>query len=163
MNYREARGPAQAIIRRLCQGAQIDGIRFGPILQILITDRAATSPRVRGQTYLSLGSRWKVFEDRPASWPDGEHQLSLPSLDERLGTLCELRESTITEAELGERQPHLILHLGSGRVLFVNGRHDEYECWQLGVALGDPNEHWMVVACPGGEVAVWAPQEVAAG
>ena len=163
MNYREGRTPAQAVIRRLCQGAQVDGIRFGPILQILITDHAATTPRVRGQTYLNLGSRWKVFEDHPASWPDGEHHLSQPPLDEQLAALCALREATIARVELGERQPHLILHLDGDRALFVNGRHDQYECWQLGVALGDPNEHWMVVACPGGEVAVWAPQEVAAG
>jgi len=163
MTYREDRLAAQAVIRRLCQGAQIDGLRFGPILQLLIADHSAPTPRVHGQTYLNLGSRWRVFDDRPAAWPDGEHHLFLPPIEEQLGTLCSLREATIAEVELGDRQPHLILHFEGGRALFVNGRHEQYECWQLGVAMGDPNEHWMVVACPGGEIAVWAPQEVAAG
>jgi hypothetical protein len=37
----------------------------------------------------------------------------------------------------------------------LNGRHEQYETWQFGVAFA-PNMGTLVVACPGNEVAVWA-------
>lgn len=150
---------SEAVLRRLCQGAQIDGIRFGPILQVLISDHASEKPQMQGQVYLNLGSTWTVFETPPASWPDCEEDLSEPSIEERLRILCGLREAVITNIELGMEQPHLFLHLEGGRILFVNGRHDQYECWQVGVAYGGPQKYWLVVALPGGGVAVWSPED----
>jgi len=150
---------AEAVMRRLCQGAQIDGIRFGPILQLLITDHGSGKAPIRGQLYLNLASTWTVFDLAPASFPDKEEDLPEPPVEQQLKTLCDLRERVITEIKLGEDQPHLILSLDDGRILFVNGRHHMYECWQLGVALGDLREFYMVVALPGsGGVIVWAPE-----
>ena len=148
---------AEAVVRRLCQGAQIDGIRFGPIPQILITDHSSGKPRIKGQVYLNLGSSWTVFHQRPLKYPDCEEELPKIGTDEELQTLCSLREAIISDVELGEEQPHLIFHLENGISVFFNGRDDRYECWQLGVAFGNPEDLWQVVALMDGEVAVWFP------
>lgn len=146
-------------MRRLCLGAQIDGIRFGPILQILITDHGSGKTPVRGQVYFNLGSTWTVFDSAPTSFPEYEEDLPELPVEEQLQTLCGLRERVITEIRLDAERPHLILSLNDGRILFVNGHHEQYECWQVGVAWSDPKEFYLVVALPGeGGVAVWAPE-----
>jgi hypothetical protein len=148
---------AEAVLKHLCQGAQIDGLRFGPVLQILITDHTSSKTPIRGQVYLNLGSSWTVFTTPPTSWPTNEDDQPEPSIDEQLRTICELRELVIADIKLAYTQPHLIMTLEDGRILFVNGWHEKYECWQLGVALGGSDEFWLVVATPNGGVAVWAP------
>ena len=148
---------AEAVLRRLCKEAQIDGIRFGPVLQILIShvNHLGDDP-LHGQVYLNLGSSWKVFDSRPAFFPNGEDELPQAAAEEQIQAICDLRERAITNAEICENEPHLILTLEDGRVLFVNGKHDLYECWDMGVAFSA--DKWQVVACPGGAVAIWAPQ-----
>jgi hypothetical protein len=148
---------AEAVLRRLCGDSLIGGIRFGPVLQILIShiNQEGAEP-IYGQVYLNLGSSWKVFDIRPATFPNGEDELPEAPTEEQIQTICDLREGTIIKAELGEDQPHLILTLDDGRVVFVNGKHDMYECWDMGVAFS--GDGWQVIACPGGGVAIWAPQ-----
>jgi hypothetical protein len=148
---------AEAVLRRLCVDSQIDGIRFGPVLQILINhfNHEGDEP-IFGQFYLNLGSRWKVFDTRPASFPNGEDELPETSTEEQIQAICDLRERTIVKAEVGENEPHLIFTLDDEKVVFVNGKHDRYECWDMGVAFS--GDMWQVIACPGGGVAIWAPQ-----
>ena len=153
---------AEAVLRRLCQGAQIDGIRFGPIIQILITDHASSKPPIRGQVYLNVGSTWRLFDRVPVHLPESEADYSEMSDVEALSTLISIREQVITSVALGMEAPHLILTLESSRVLVLNGHHEQYEPWELGVALGDPAERWLVVACPGDAIAVWAPDSFSA-
>lgn len=148
---------AEAVLVHLCQGAQIDGIRFGPVLQILITDHSSTKAYIPGQIFLNLGSSWAVFQTLPNPLPDHEDDLPDAPVEQQLQTICGIRELMITDIQLGETYPHLLLGLEDGRILFVNGRHEMYECWQLGVAMGNPQESWLVVATPSGGVAVWAP------
>ena len=147
---------AEMVLRRLCADGQIDGIRFGPVLQILIShvNQPDHAP-INGQVYLNLGSGWRVFESRPASFPDGEDELPELSNLEQIQAIIDLRERTVAKVELAESEPHLILTLDDGSVLFVNGKHDTYECWQMGVAFS--GDMWQVIACPGGGVAIWAP------
>jgi hypothetical protein len=148
---------AEAVLRRLCQASEVNGIRFGPVLQILLNHvNAEGEEPIFGQVYLNLGSSWKVFDSRPESFPNGEDELPQAPAEEQIRTICDLRERTIIKAELGEAEPHLILTLDDGRVVFVNGKHDEYECWDVGVAFS--GELLQVVACPGGGIAVWAPK-----
>ncbi|KOM60091.1 hypothetical protein AB168_22560, partial [Bacillus anthracis] len=45
--------------------------------------------------------------------------------------------------------------LESGKIIFVNGFHDHYECWQAGMQC----EQWLVVAAPGNEIATWTPDK----
>ena len=150
---------AESVLRHLCEGSDIDGIRFGPALQILITDHASDKEPIHGQVYLNLGSAWKVFVARPDSFPDGEGDLPGVTPEEQIQTICSLRERTIVRVELGKHQPHLILTLDDGRVVFINGKHEAYECLDMGVAFGGGGG--LVVACPGGDVAVWAPSKFA--
>jgi hypothetical protein len=148
---------AEAVIRRLCVGAQIDGVRFGPVPQLLVTDHATGKPPIHGQVYLNLASTWRIYPERPAAFPRGED--ALPEYDEghALQLLLELREAEIAGAELSADAPDLIFTFADGRVFFLNGRHERYETWQLGVAHARDDPPWLVVACPGDEVAVWAP------
>jgi hypothetical protein len=154
---------AEAVISRLCQGAQIDGIRFGPILQILISDHSSEKPPIDGQVYLNLGSSWMLTEGAPASMPVSEDDFPQRSAAGELEDICAIREQTIVWTRLGNDSPNLFLGLESGKVFCVNGRHDQYEAWELGVALGKRDEVWLVVACPGNEVSVWAPPGFTAG
>ena len=147
----------EAVIQRLCVGAQVDGIRFGPIPQLLITDYASGKAPVPGQVYINLESTWQVFPTYPASFPEGEDAVPDYEDEKALHILCGLREAEIVGATLADDAPDLILTLADGRVFFLNGQHEQYEPWQLGVAFGRPEETWSVVACPGNEVAVWAP------
>jgi len=67
---------AESVLDRLCVGAQVDGIRFGPVLQMLITHHGQEI--VRGQVYLNLGSRWAVFRDSRLQLPASEDEPSQP-------------------------------------------------------------------------------------
>ena len=147
---------AEDVLRRLCEGSDIDGIRFGSVPQILITNHITDKEPINGQVYLNLGSAWKVFDSRPESFPNGEEDFPVTTPEEQIWMICSLRERTIIRAELGDDQPHLILTLDDGRIVFVNGKHEVYECWDMGVAFS--GEGGLVVACPGGGVAVWAPK-----
>lgn len=149
---------AEAILKRLCEGAQISGIRFGPVLQILVSDSDYAGEPLRGQVYINLSSSWKVFETRPVCFPNGEDELPEASQDEQIQTIVSIRERVITKVELGETEPHLILTLDDERIVFVNGKHDQYECWNAGIAFSGTEESWLIVACPGGNVAIWAPK-----
>lgn len=148
---------AEAVLGRLCEGAEITGIRFGPVLQVLISHiNAEGHEPIPGQVYLNLGSGWRVFDSRPARFPDGEEELPGAPAEEQIRTICDLRGRNIIKAELGEAEPHLILTPDDRRVVFVNGKHDVYECWDVGVAFS--GDTWQVIACPGGDVAIWAPK-----
>jgi hypothetical protein len=149
---------AKAALERLCKGAQIGGIRFGPVLQILIGDSDYEGKPLKGQVYLNLSSSWRVFETRPASFPNGEDELSEASQDEQIQAIVSIRERVIRKVELGENEQHLILTLDDEQVIFVNGKHDRYECWDMGVAFDGNEETWLVVACPGGGIAIWTPK-----
>jgi hypothetical protein len=155
--YAKDKKIAEAVLSHICVGGRISGIRFGPTLQILIDDFDKKAA-VRGLAYVNLSSTWAVYDSTPATYPDCEEDLPELSADEQCRLICSVRESQIMEVELGESQPHLIIKLEAGKTIFINGRHEMYECWQSGVSCGDPNEMWMVVACPGGGVAVWAPE-----
>ncbi len=147
----------EAVIAHLCDGGQIDGIRFGPTLQILIANGSA-STYVKGQVYLNLGSAWFVSDGAPAEVPESEDLFPQLHPEEEVARICEIREQTIVRSWLGADVPHLFFELGSGQVFCLNGHHDQYESWQLGVAFGDPNDTWLVVAGPDDAIAVWAPQ-----
>lgn len=150
---------AEAVLSHMCARGRISGIQFGPTLQILIGDFDREAA-VRGFVYVNLSSTWTVYDSTPATYPDREEDLPELSADEQCRLICGVRESRIAGVELGESQPHLIIKLEDGRTIFINGRHEMYECWQSGVSCGDPNEMWMVVACPSGGVAVWAPKSI---
>lgn len=148
---------ATAVLNRLCRGAQIDGVRFASVLQVLITDYASGQAPIKGHVFLNLASFWATFDEMPESLPQSEDDFVEPGDAEQISTIYRLRENRIVDVALGTEVPHLLIKLENHQVLFVNGWHPVHECWQLGVAMGDPAERWLVVARPGGGIAVWAP------
>jgi hypothetical protein len=150
---------AEAALRHLLLGARVNGIRFGPNLQLLI--KKSNKILLKGQIYLSLESRWMLWSTTPEQLPAHEDDIPELSIEVALKTLYGLREQVIIDVQLGELSPHLILTLASGHTLFINGKDDLYECWQVGVSTEKPEEGWMIVSCPGDDIAVWAPQQFA--
>jgi hypothetical protein len=148
---------AEAALRHLLLGAQVNGIRFGPNLQLLI--KKSNKILLQGQIYLDLASRWMLWSTAPENLPIHEADIPPLAIEEVLNTLYRLREQVIIDVQLGELSPHLILTLASGYTFFMNGKHDLYECWQVGVSMERPEEGWMIVSCPGDDIAIWAPQQ----
>ena len=60
----------------------------------------------------------------------------------------------VTDISLGEEHPHLLVCFSGGETLMVNGEDALYESWQAGTESQD----YLVVACPGGDLAVWNPE-----
>jgi hypothetical protein len=149
---------AEKVLNHLCQGGQISGIRFGPILQLLISTEDSKE-KLRGQINLNLGSKWTVFKSLPAQPPENESDFAETTREQDLQFLCGIREAEISRVELGNNSPHLFIHLTDRRILYVNGHHEMYECWDLGLAFNDPKETWNVVASPGDGVTVFAPEK----
>ncbi|MDR4426032.1 hypothetical protein FOR95_21375, partial [Bacillus anthracis] len=77
------------------------------------------------------------------------------SEEEEYERIFEIRRQKVTDIQLGLESPHLIIILESGKIIFVNGFHDHYECWQAGMQC----EQWLVVAAPGNEIATWTPDK----
>jgi hypothetical protein len=151
----------EKVLKHLCLGARIDGIRFGGILQLLITNHDSNEYEkgIKGQVYINLASNWCVFHSMPKKLPQNESEIKELTQDEEIRILCSLREQRIIDIKLGDKSPHLIITLESGTILFINGQHDLYESWQLGVAFNPPEEDFLVVACPSDSLAVWCPDK----
>ena len=61
--------------------------------------------------------------------------------------------------KLGETSPHLHIIFNSGKILFINGYHEKYECWQAGDGHGFTGDEWLVVAVPQNGIATWILQK----
>ncbi len=148
---------AEAALQHLLLGAKINGIRFGKSLQLLI--KKSDKILLKGQICIKVESPWMLSPTALENLSVYEHDIPSLSLEEELKIVHGLREQVIIAVRLGELYPHLLLTLASGHTLFLNGNHDLYECWQVGVSMGRRDECWRIVSCPGGDVAVWAPQK----
>lgn len=149
---------AEQVLNHLCQNGQVSGIRFGPILQLLISIEDSKK-NLHGQIYLNLASKWTVFESLPAKLPQSESDFVETTVEEDLQHLCELREAKVSKVELGNDSPHLLIHFTDRRILFVNGHSNGYESWDLGLCFRRAKETWLVMATPDDDVTVFAPEE----
>lgn len=138
----------RSILNHLCLGAKIDGIRFGGILQLLITNHETNEYEkgIKGQIYINLASKWMIFESMPERFPRNEDEMKELTQDEEISIICSLREKKIVDIRLGDTIPHLIITLEFGQVFFLNGHNEKYECWDIGVAFNPVEDNWMVVA-----------------
>ena len=148
---------ADFVLQRLCKNAEIGGIRFGAVLQILLASEHSQDFPIKGQAYLNLSSRWTLFDFRPVKFPESEEDLPEMTAEQEIQTICSIRERVINKVEIGENAPHLILTLDDGKIIFVNGKDDRYESWDVGVAFGGVEEAWQVIACPSGDFAIVTP------
>ncbi|WP_245671059.1 hypothetical protein [Pseudobacillus wudalianchiensis] len=71
----------------------------------------------------------------------------------------DIRREKVIDIRLGDVSPHLIITLESEKVLFVNGHHPDYECWQLGDGGDYGGNDWLLIAVPGDRIAVWTPDD----
>jgi hypothetical protein len=149
---------AEKVLNHLCRNGQVGDIQCGSILQLLISTEDSKK-KIRGQIYLNLGSKWAVFESLPISPPQDESDFAETTEEEDLQSLRQIREAGISRIELGNNSPHLLIHFTDGRILYVNGHHEMYECWDLGICFSDPKETWAIIASPEDEVTVFAPEK----
>ena len=150
---------ATKVLSYLIEGEEVAGLRFdGP--QLLFTSGIG---RPMGEPYINLLSAWAVYGARPASFPAREEDV--PGERGSAGecaVILGLRDATVQRVEVLEPIPHLVLTFADGRVLFLWGGHPQYESWQAGLSFSG-KENWLIVAPPGGGVAVWAPASFWAG
>lgn len=144
---------ATRVLRHLLVGEQPSGLRFG-LTQILFQ---SGPDKPKGEPYVNLASAWCVFPSLPDSLPETESDVSGPSNDkEEYECIISLRHKTVVDVKVCHPVPHLLITFDDGSVLYVNGHNERYEPWQAGQSFSG-DETWLVVACPGNSLAIWAP------
>ncbi|PFO69886.1 hypothetical protein COJ83_08890 [Bacillus cereus] len=148
---------AKKVLKNLFIGSQVDGLQFGissGAIKIQFTN-FHDSVDYDEQLYINIESKWCLFNKPQKRYPLNEDEFEDSSEEEEYERIFEIRRQKVTDIQLGLESPHLIINLESGQIIFVNGFHDYYECWQAGVLC----EQWLVVAAPGNEIVTWTPDE----
>jgi len=142
---------AESVLNRLFKESLVNGLRF--FTPQLLLD----GPKdIRQGGYINLTSEWEVFESVPPQYPDSFKELSQ---EEEELEIHKLRGQEVEEIEILSPWPHLVVHFKSGKVLYMHGKNEQYEPWTAGLTnYGNDSDQWLVVACPGGGLAVWAPE-----
>jgi len=100
-----------------------------------------------------------VFPSENLRHPSNEDELGELTDQESYNLVVQLRREKVAEIRLSDLVPHLLIKFESGQTLFVNGHHDMYECWQAGDGAGYGGTDWLLVAVPGDDIEVWAPDD----
>lgn len=143
-------------MKNLFIGSQVDGLQFGissGTIKIHFTN-FHDSVDYDGQLYINIESKWFYLinlQKIPIKW----RWLWRLFWGRRIWENIWDKKTKVTDIQLGLESPHLIITLESGKIIFVNGFHDHYECWQAGMQC----EQWLVVAAPGNEIATWTPDK----
>ncbi|HDZ3277735.1 TPA: hypothetical protein RSU28_000714 [Bacillus cereus] len=146
---------AEKVLKNLFIGSQVDGLQFGissDAIKIQFTN-FHDSVDYDEQLYINIESKWCLFNKPQKRYPLNEDEFEVYSEEEEYERIFKIRRQKVTDIQLDLESPHLIITLDSGQIIFLNGFHDYYECWQAGVLC----EQWLVVAAPGNEIATWAP------
>ncbi len=120
---------AEKALKQLLIGSQIDGFQFG-----IVSDPARLTTIAK-------------------------ENLEELNDEDSFQLLLENRREKVRDVQLGDDSPHLYIALESGKILYVNGLDENYECWQLGDRHGYGDGEWLIVAVPGNEIATWSPEE----
>ncbi|PEW51367.1 hypothetical protein COE01_16585 [Bacillus thuringiensis] len=148
---------AEKVLKNLFIGSQVDGLQFGissGAIKIHFTN-FHDSVDYDEQLYINIESKWCLFNKPQKRYPINEDEFEDSSVEEEYERIFKIRRQKVTDIQLGLESPHLIINLESGQIIFVNGFHNYYECWQAGVLC----EQWLVVAAPGNEIVTWTPDE----
>jgi hypothetical protein len=148
----KARKLAESVLNTLMKDSSVTGMRF--FTSQLLLD----GPKDMNQeAFINLTSEWEVFDKCPELFPEEFEERSQEE-DER--KIHQLRGEEVDSIEIQSPWPHLIVNFKSGKVLFLNGKDLQYEPWTSGLTnFGNTDQRWLVVACPGGGLAVWAPED----
>jgi len=148
---------AEKVLKNLFIGSQVDGLQFGiapGAIKIHFTT-FHNSVDYDGQLYINIESKWRLFNKLQKRYPLNEDEFEDYSEEEEYERIFKIRRQKVTDIQLGLESPHLIITLESGQIIFVNGFHDDYECWQAGVQCED----WLVVAAPCNDISTCIPDE----
>jgi hypothetical protein len=148
---------AENVLKHLFIGSQVDGLQFGlspTTIKIHFTNFDA-AVNYDGQLYVNIESKWCLFNNLPEKYPSNEDEFDDYTEEEENKRIFEMRRQKVIDIQLDKKSPHLFITFANGQIMFVNGFHNYYECWQAGVQCED----WLVVAAPGNEIATWTPDE----
>lgn len=141
---------AESVLNRLMVGSSVNGLRF--FTPQILLDGPKDIPQ---EAYVNLTSEWEVFDSKPEAFPAKFPEISQ---EQEEVEVHKLRGEEVESIEILSPWPHLVMSFKSGKVLVLNGQDEQYEPWTAGLTnYGSDSEQWLVVACPGGGLAVWAP------
>ena len=143
---------AESVLNRLMRNSAVSGMRF--FTPQLLLD----GPKdINQEAYINLTSEWVVFDERPEHFPAS---LDAMSQQEEELKIHSLRGEEVKNIEILSPWPHLVVNFKSGKILYMNGKDEQLEPWTAGLtSFGESDQRWLVVACPGGGLAVWAPDK----
>ncbi len=176
-DYERDKPIAEAMLRRLCLGAEIVGVfwdGFPGITKLIIDDNrfveakkllqyaAYVKHRPAYESMLMIEDKWTILATVPEASAEQEQAIAevLPehANDQQLTKLAALHRDPIVEVRLGISVGHLILVFDSGQCFFVNGDHEMYESWEI-TAMSPPENKWLLVNTTGGNIAIWTPDD----
>lgn len=136
---------ATQILQQLFTTSSFVGIDFGsgPHHHLLYFKRD------ENESWLSIEGPWHVHT------PDSPFDA-----DEQLRHLVQLRRERVRSVHLAEDKPHLEVTFESGSLLYINGYHEQFECWQAGDARPIGGDQYLIVAMPQGDLAIFAEEDV---
>lgn len=138
---------AEKMLKYLCVGSQLEGLGFfGPKVYLWNSDIEIE------ETYINIEADFCILNSMSQARSIGIDNFPKADVTESLKSLCELGQKSIIDIVLSPHN-HLIVHFETADILIVCGYSEVYECWQVGSSNGD----WLVVACPGTNFAIWAP------
>ncbi|WP_084245845.1 hypothetical protein [Planomicrobium okeanokoites] len=155
---KENKNFAERALKQLLIGSQLDGFRFGigpGAVRVCFSHYSEQDP---DELWLTIEVRKtaNIMNDERLTTMSKE---TLEELDdeESFQLLMRNRREKVKDVWLGDESPHLYISFESGKVLYVNGQDENYECWKLGDMHGYGDGDWLIVAVPGNEIATWSP------
>lgn len=154
----EERQIADNALRQMFIGSQFDGIKFGLSPATTYIYFLHYNNHEPDQIWLNIESKWNIYPPKTTIFPNSEEDIEDLTEDEQFKLLYELRREEIIDISIGDVSPHLYITFKSGKILFINGFHEQYECWQAGDGQGFNGDEWLVVATPENGIAIWLPK-----
>jgi hypothetical protein len=142
---------AEAVLNRLMKNSSVTGLRF--FTPQLLLD----GPKhIKQECFIKLSSNWKIFESFPNEFPEELDDIT-PQKEEL--NIHSLRGEEVEKVRILYPWPYLLIHFKSGKVLYLIGKDEQYEAWTAGLTnFGKTSDNCLVIACPGGELTVWTPE-----
>lgn len=145
---------AETLLNHYFRGSQLDGVQFGvsPGPFRLSFFHYKNTDVENAQLFLNIESKWCLLSSIDKRYPSKEDEIEDLSEEEKYLQIIQMRRQVVNKIELVDDQiPHLLIRFENDCSLFINGYHEEFECWQAGVD-GDSE---LVIALPGKDLAIW--------
>ncbi|MEH7454784.1 hypothetical protein [Gottfriedia acidiceleris] len=117
-------------LRLMFIGSQLDGIKFGLSSANTFIYFMHYTNHEPNHLWINIESKWRIYPPNTIVFPTSEEEIEELSEDEQFKFLFELRRDKVLDIRLGDISPHLYISFNSGKILFINGYYERYECWQ---------------------------------